>query len=252
MTGGQETDLGARLWPFLKVAKDATAKGDPVGLVALVWRKGEIFDAAVGLRNVEESLPMRRDTIFRIASMTKPITSVLILILMEEGKLRLNDPVVKWAPELANRRVLKDPEGPIDDTYPSPREITIEDLLTHRSGLAFDFSARGPIADAYRRTLENLIALGPDEFLGALATLPLCYAPGERWRYGELTNVLGVHCRTDCRQAFPGCAPRPDPRAARDERHRFLGSAREMGAPCARILVRPPNESASVGPGLAA
>jgi CubicO group peptidase (beta-lactamase class C family) len=192
MTGSQETDLEARLWPFLKVAKDATAKGDPVGLVALVWRKGEIFDAAVGLRNVEESLPMRRDTIFRIASMTKPITSVLTLILMEEGKLRLNDPVAKWAPELANRRVLKDPEGPIDNTYPSPREITIEDLFTHRSGLAFDFSARGPIADAYRRTLENLIALGPDEFLGALATLPLCYAPGERWRYGESTNVLGV------------------------------------------------------------
>jgi CubicO group peptidase (beta-lactamase class C family) len=192
MAGNRTAGLAQRLRPILKVAKDATAKGDPVGLVALVWRNGEIFDAAVGLRDVEKGLPMGRDTIFRIASMTKPITSVLILILMEEGKLRLTDPAVKWAPELANRRVLKDPEGPIDDTYPSPREITIEDLLTHRSGLALDFSASGPIADAYQRTLENVVAFEPDEYLGALGTLPLCFTPGERWRYSESTNVLGV------------------------------------------------------------
>ena len=192
MAGSQETVSTEQFEPFLKAAKDAIARGDPPGLVVLIWRNSEIFDAALGLRVVEESLPMRRDTIFRIASMTKPITSALIMMLMEEGKLRLNDPAVNWAPELANRRVLKDPEGPIDDTYPSPREITIEDLLTHRSGLAFDFSASGPIAAAYRTTLENSIAFGPDEFLEALATLPLCFAPGERWRYSESTNVLGV------------------------------------------------------------
>jgi CubicO group peptidase (beta-lactamase class C family) len=75
--------------------------------VALIWRNGEIFDAALGMRVVEKNLPMRRDTIFRIASMTRPITSALILMLMEEGKLRLDDPIVKWAPELANRRLSK-------------------------------------------------------------------------------------------------------------------------------------------------
>ena len=73
------------------------------------------------------------------------------MMLMEEGKLRLDDPIVEWAPELANRRVLKDPAGPIDDTFPTPRDITIEDLLTHRSGFAEPFTSRGAIADAYER-----------------------------------------------------------------------------------------------------
>src|ERR1700744_5679550 len=158
-----------RFEPFLKAAKDAIATGDPPGLVALVWRNGEIFDAALGLRVVEDNLPMRRDTIFRIASMTKPITTALTMMLVEEGKLRLEDPVVKWAPELENRRVLKNPSGPLDQTYPAPREITIEDLLTHRSGLAYAFTSTGPIAEAYQRVLPNPSASTPDEFLAALA-----------------------------------------------------------------------------------
>ncbi|MGH6796906.1 MAG: serine hydrolase domain-containing protein, partial [Roseiarcus sp.] len=181
-----------RFESFLKAAKDAVARGDPPGLVALVWRSGEIFDAALGLRVVEDNLPMRRDTIFRIASMTKPITSALIMMLVEGGKLRLEDPVVKWAPELANRRVLKDPKGPIDETYPAPREITIEDLLTHRSGVAYAFTSTGPIAEAYQHALPNPSALTPDEFLAALAPLPLSYGPGERWLYSHSTDVLGV------------------------------------------------------------
>jgi CubicO group peptidase (beta-lactamase class C family) len=192
VVGNRETDFVAQLGPFHKAAEDAIATGDPPGLVALVWRNGEVFDAALGLRLVEEILPMQRDTIFRIASMTKPITSALILMLMEESKLRLDDPIVKWTPELANRRVLKDPAGPIDVTYPSPREITIEDLLTHRSGLAYAFSSTGPIADAYQRMLPNPSALTPDEFLAALGTLPLTYPPGERWLYSHSTDVLGV------------------------------------------------------------
>ena len=125
--GRQETGFRPGFEPFLKAAKDAIATGDPPGIVALVWRNGEFFDTALGVRVVEENLPMRRDTIFRIASMTKPITSVLMMMLVEDGKLRLEDPVIKWAPELANRRVLKDPKGPLDDTFPAPREITIED-----------------------------------------------------------------------------------------------------------------------------
>jgi CubicO group peptidase (beta-lactamase class C family) len=188
----QEAGLRPGLEPFLKAAEDAIARGDPPGLVALVWRNGEIFDAALGLRVVEENLPMRRDTIFRIASMTKPITSALILMLMEEGKLRLEDPIVKWAPELANRRVLKDPKGPIDDAYPAPRDITIEDLLTHRSGLAYAFTSMGPVSEAYQSALSNPSALTPDEFLSTLAPMPLCYAPGERWLYSHSTDVLGV------------------------------------------------------------
>ncbi|HXZ14988.1 MAG TPA: serine hydrolase domain-containing protein, partial [Roseiarcus sp.] len=192
MDDGRQPSFAPRLEPFLKAAKDAIAKGDPPGLVALVWRNGEVFDVALGLRVVEPNLPMQRDTIFRIASMTKPITCALILTLMEDGKLRLDDPIVKWAPELANRRVLKDPSGPIDDTYPAPRDITIEDLLTNRSGLAEGFTSRGAIADAYERAAPNSMAMTPEEFLAALASLPLTYAPGERWLYGYSPTVLGV------------------------------------------------------------
>jgi CubicO group peptidase (beta-lactamase class C family) len=186
--------IGSTQWfePFLKAAQEATVRGDPPGLVAIVWRGGEIFEAALGLRVVQQNLAIRRDTIFRIASMTKPITSSLIMMLVEDGRLRLEDPVVKWAPELANRRVLKDPKGPLDDACPAPRDITIEDLLTHRSGLAYAFSSSGPIAEAYQRALPTPSALTPDEFLAALGSLPLCYAPGERWLYGHSTEVLGV------------------------------------------------------------
>jgi CubicO group peptidase (beta-lactamase class C family) len=172
----------------------AIASGDPAGAVTLLWRDGEVAHvAALGMRDVERKLPMQRDTLFRIASMTKPITSALILMLMEEGKLRFDDPIVKWGPEFAARRVLKRANGPVEDTYPAPRDITIDDLLTHRSGLAYAFTSIGPIADAYQKALGDLrtIALGSDEFLKALATVPLTYAPGERWRYSHSTDVLG-------------------------------------------------------------
>ena len=143
-----------------------------------------------GKRDIERNLPMQRDTIFRIASMTKPMTSVLALKLWEEGKLRLDDPIVKRAPELAERRVLKDAKGPLEGTYPAPRDITVEDLLTHRSGLACAFTSMGPIADAHGQTLGDM-DLGSDEYLAAAGKLPLSYAPGERWRYGYSTDVLG-------------------------------------------------------------
>jgi CubicO group peptidase (beta-lactamase class C family) len=114
-------------------------------------------------------------------------------MLMEAGRLRLDDQIVKWVPEFAERRVLSDPSGPLEDTYPAPRDITIEDLLTHRSGLAYFFTSTGPIADAYQKALGEFraIDLGTDEFLKALATVPLSYAPGERWHYSHSTDVLG-------------------------------------------------------------
>ena len=89
---------------------------------------------ALGQRDIEAGLPMKRDTLFRIASMTKPVTSVAALMLMEEGKLKLDDPITKWLPEFADMQVLKDAQGPLDDTYPAPRDITVEDLMTHRVG----------------------------------------------------------------------------------------------------------------------
>jgi CubicO group peptidase (beta-lactamase class C family) len=137
---------------------------------------------------------MTRDTLFRIASMTKPVTSVAALMLIEEGKLRLDDPITKWMPEFAGMKVLKDPEGPIEDTYPSPRDITVEDLFTHRSGLAYGFTSIGPIAYAYQRALGDVLTndMTPDAWLAALGGLPLSYPPGERFHYSHATDVLGL------------------------------------------------------------
>ena len=175
--------------------EEAIARGELPGAVTLVWRNGTIAHrAATGRRDLRRNLPMQRDTLFRIRSMTKPITSAVTLMLMEEGKLRLDDPIVRWAPEFARMRVLKVSGGPLDETYPAPRDITIEDLLTHRSGLAYSFSAKGPLSDAYQRAFGNLIfiELTGDQILKTLASFPLSNAPGERWRYSHATDVLGV------------------------------------------------------------
>ena len=177
--------------PMLQQVVDA---GDLSGFVTLIYRKGEVAQLnTIGNRDIESKVPMARDTLFRIASMSKPVTSVAVLMLMEEGKLRLDDPITKWVPELANRRVLKNAEGPLDDTTPAPREITIEDLLTHRSGLAYAFSSMGPIAKAYDKALGDPLNSDttPDAWLKALGTLPLTYAPGERFHYSVSTDVLG-------------------------------------------------------------
>ena len=136
------------------VLQGAIGSGDLAGGVTLIWRKGEVVQLALrGKRDLSTGAPMERDTIFRIASMTKPITTVAALMLMEEGKLSLTDPITKWAPEFANMRVMTNPEGAVDDTVPAARDITIEDLMTHRSGLAYGFTAVGPIAHAYQDTL---------------------------------------------------------------------------------------------------
>jgi len=181
----------AKIPPALQAVIDA---GDLSGFVTLTWRKGEELQFnALGHRNIESGAPMTRDTLFRIASMTKPITSVAALMLMEEGKLRLDDPITKWMPEFADMRVLKDAQGPVEDTYPAPRAITVEDLMTHRSGLAYGFTSIGPIAYAYQNALGDVLTnqMGPDAWLAALAKLPLSYPPGERFHYSHATDVLG-------------------------------------------------------------
>jgi CubicO group peptidase (beta-lactamase class C family) len=181
----------AQIAPALQSVIDA---GDLSGAVTLIWRDGqEIQFQALGQRDIEAGLPMTRDTLFRIASMTKPITSVAALMLMEEGKLKLDDPITKWLPEFSDMRVLKDANGPVEDTYPAPREITVEDLFTHRAGLAYGFTSVGPIAYAYQKALGDVLGIDaqPDAFLKALGALPLSYPPGERFHYSHATDVLG-------------------------------------------------------------
>ena len=182
--------LGA-VAPALKAIVDA---GDLSGFVTLSYRRGEVGQLNVkGKRNIEENLPMTRDTLFRIASMTKPVTSVAALMLMEEGKFKLDDPITKWAPEFSNMRVLKTAEGPLDETVPAARAITFDDIFTHRSGLAYGFSSMGPIAHEYQRVLGDVLNnnMTSDTWMKAIATMPLLYQPGERFHYSHSTDVLG-------------------------------------------------------------
>jgi CubicO group peptidase (beta-lactamase class C family) len=181
----------AQIAPALQGVVDA---GDVSGFVTLIWRKGEELQFnALGYRDVEAGEPMTRDTLFRIASMTKPVTSVAAMMLMEDGKLRLDDPISRWLPEFTEMRVLKDAHGPLDDTYPALRQITVEDLMTHRSGLAYGFTSIGPIAYAYQNALGDVLTnnMSSDAWLAALARLPLSYPPGERFHYSHATDVLG-------------------------------------------------------------
>ena len=160
------------------------------GALTVVWQRGEVLQVnEIGYRDVDAKLPMARDTLFRIASMTKPVTVAAAMSLVDEGKLALRDPIARWAPELADARVLDDPRGPMDKTHPAGRAIVIEDLLIHTSGLAYSFSASGPIARAYMRLPFNQ---GSDAWLAELATLPLVHQPGDKVTYSHAIDVLGV------------------------------------------------------------
>ena len=173
---------------------DAVDQGAVSGFVTLIWRSGEVVQLNTpGLCNVERGLPMQRDSLFRIASMTKPIVSLAALMLIEEGRLSLRDPISKWLPEFTEMRVLIDPVGPLDQTYPAPRQITVEDLMLHRAGLAYSFSAAGPLGRAYDAELGPSLAspLTPDQWLAKLAALPLIYPPGHHMHYSHATDVLG-------------------------------------------------------------
>lgn len=160
------------------------------GAVTCVWHRGEVLQVnEIGHRDVGAGLPMQRDTIFRIASMTKPVTVAAAMALAEEGKLALSDPVTRWLPELADMRVLVDPTGALDDTVAAQRPITIDDLMTHRSGLAYSFSVAGPIARAYAAVS---LRQDQDDWLAEVARLPLVHQPGERLTYSHATEVLGI------------------------------------------------------------
>jgi CubicO group peptidase (beta-lactamase class C family) len=176
------------LLPYVKA-------GELAGAAALVWRNGAIHDiATVGYRDIESGLPVERNTLFRIASLTKPVTSVAALTLLDEGRFALDDPISGCAPELAQMRALREPEGPLDATDPVTRAITFRDLLTHRAGFTYAEFHRGPIRGALATTLGAQIdsPLTPDAWVERLATLPLIDQPGAAFHYGCSTDLLGI------------------------------------------------------------
>lgn len=170
--------------------QEAIDHGLLAGAVTLVYRGGEVLQVnELGYRDVDAGVPMDRETIFRIASMTKPVTIAAAMSMVEEGKLALTDPVAEWLPELSDMRVLVDPLGPLDKTTPAQRQITIEDLMTHRAGLAYPFFIAGPLSKAYGRMS---VRQDQDRWLAELATLPLVHQPGDRLTYSHSTDVLGI------------------------------------------------------------
>ncbi|ORV49873.1 hypothetical protein AWC02_06210 [Mycolicibacter engbaekii] len=170
--------------------REACDTGLLAGVVTLVWQRGSVLQVnEIGYRDVRAGLPMTRDTVFRIASMTKPVTVAAVMTLVDEGRLALTDPIAHWLPEYSAPRVLTDPSGSLEATTAARRALTVEDLMTHRCGIGYGFSVPGPIAREYQRLP---FGRGPEAWLAALAALPLVDQPGERVTYGHGTDVLGV------------------------------------------------------------
>jgi CubicO group peptidase (beta-lactamase class C family) len=190
----------ARLDRMHEVMAAYVKRGELPGLVYLISRRGEVHIEAMGTMSIGGKEPMRRDTIFRIASMTKPIIAIATMILVEECKLRLDDPVDRLLPELADRKVLNRIDGPLNDTVPANRPITTRDLLTFRLG--FGIVMVPPGTYPIQRAAAHLrIRLGPplpqeqpptDEWIRRFGTLQLMYQPGERWLYDTGSDILGV------------------------------------------------------------
>ena len=188
---------------FAEVASSHVGPDKIPGLVALVSRGDQVHVEALGSLSVGGA-PVRRDSLFRIASTTKPLTGALTMALVDDGVLGIDDPVDNWLPELADRRVLRAVDGPLDDTVPARRPITVRDLLTFTFGFGMVvemFMAAEPWPVARAADELNLGTLGPpgpdtqpdpDKWMAGLGSLPLLAQPGERWMYNTGAQVLGV------------------------------------------------------------
>ncbi|MBZ0334373.1 serine hydrolase domain-containing protein [Marinobacter sp. AL4B] len=163
------------------------------GAVCLVARHGKVvWSQAQGFMDVERNRPMQRDTLFRIYSMTKPVTSIAMMQLYEQGKFLLNDPVHKYIPSWRNLRVYKSGSYPDFETEPATKAMTIRDLMTHTSGLTYGFTERTEVDAAYRQLkLDGSPILTLEKLVERLAELPLEFSPGTAWNYSASTDVLG-------------------------------------------------------------
>ncbi|MEP5981963.1 MAG: serine hydrolase domain-containing protein, partial [Marinobacter alexandrii] len=163
------------------------------GAVTLVARHGQVvWTHAQGLMDVERNKPAQNDTIFRIYSMTKPVTSIAMMQLYEQGRFLLDDPVHKYIPAWRNLSVYKAGSWPDFETQPATRAMTVRDLLTHMSGLTYGFLERTEVDAAYRQLkLDGSGTLTLDKLVDRLADLPLEYSPGTAWNYSVSTDVLG-------------------------------------------------------------
>jgi CubicO group peptidase (beta-lactamase class C family) len=200
---GDPTKIGggfspARLARMRAALQRHVEAGTMSGLVALIHRRGREDMVAIGSHAFGGDVPMRRDSIFRLASMTKPVTAVGAMILVEECRIRLDDPVDEWLPELKDRKVLRTIESALDDTVPAKRRISLRDLLTFRSGYG-EVAFLSPTCPLQKAMIEARLPLSawpfagsPDELMKRLGSLPLAHQPGERWLYHMGAEILGV------------------------------------------------------------
>jgi CubicO group peptidase (beta-lactamase class C family) len=178
-----------RIAPVIKSHIDAK---DFSGAVTLVYRKGKVVNfEAQGTQDFDSQKPMRTDTLFRLASMTKPVTAVAVLMLMEEGKLVLNDPVSKYIPEFKNPRVAmwnlpNDSRGAGVHMVSADREITLQHILTHTAGMSV--TADGPAVDAFRKANISEEGISLAEYAKRVGGIPLSFQPGTQWQY---TGTVG-------------------------------------------------------------
>jgi CubicO group peptidase (beta-lactamase class C family) len=171
--------------------------GSVPGAVALVARGDRVEVQAAGCADVDGTCPMGRDSIFRIASITKPITAAAVMMLVQDGRIALADPVGHWLPELASPAVVRTPASPVDDVVPALRPITVADLLTFRAGYGFpsDFSLPAVgllVSEAKQGPPQPQLVAAPDEWMAALSRIPLLYQPGQAWLYNTCSDILGV------------------------------------------------------------
>ena len=173
--------------------------GRLAGVMTMVARRGHVVHwDAVGLRDMEAGDPLEPDDIFRIYSMTKPITTVAVMTLIEEGKVSLDDPVSKFIPEFGDVTVLRD-DG---DRVPPTGPITVQHLLTHTSGLTYGFFGDSPVDRLYNESGVFFTAQGLDNFATGVARLPLLAHPDARWNYGVSTDVVGRVIEVASGQSF--------------------------------------------------
>jgi len=202
---GMSTERLTRMHNGMQALVDTRQVG---GIVTLVARDGKLVDLhAFGFQDVDTRVAMKTDSIFRIASMTKPITSVAVMMLMEDGKLTLSDPVSRFIPAFREMKVVtRGADGAAPSLQPARRPITVRDLLTHRSGLTYGFLDNADVGNTYRQTGVNdgltVVELSLAENIDLLAKAPLVSQPGAEWHYSLSTDVLGRVVEVASGQSF--------------------------------------------------
>jgi CubicO group peptidase (beta-lactamase class C family) len=207
-TSSPEKDLReTKFAPVQAFMKAKMAEGLFPGAVWLVAQGDDVAVDVIGTQSIGGAAPMQRDTIFRIASMTKALTAASVMLLIEDGRVQIDAPAHRWLPELANRRVLRRIDGPLDDTVPAKRDITVRDLLQYTLGFGMLFDS----VPIQQRITELQLVIGrpvpltphsSDEWMKRFGTLPLMHQPGEAWMYTAGSLLQGVLVRRAAGQDF--------------------------------------------------